>query len=123
MAENIVPCPSTLSIHNFSEKIMDIQVNYQVLKMEDSFHIWIGNEAEMGNMSLAMMPSSEKSLATSVHLLGDSSNNLVCGIAEKLAKKSGKQVFVSSGLTYDQLLTPLVEKRIFEELRNQPDKF
>ena len=39
------------------------------------------------------------------------------------AKKTGKQVFVSLNLTTDNMTLPLVEKRVFEELKQHPDKF
>ena len=40
-----------------------------------------------------------------------------------LVKKPGKQVFVSGGVDYNQLMLPLIEKRIRQELLNSREKF
>ena len=40
-----------------------------------------------------------------------------------ITKKTGKQLFVSGSVDYNQLMLPLIEKRIGQELMNSPDKF
>jgi len=39
------------------------------------------------------------------------------------AKRTGKQVYVSCSVPYDQNLLPLIEKRIGEELKTHPEHF
>ena len=42
------------SVHVFSDKVMDGVVNFQVIKMTDSFHLWIGSSAKFGDMAVSM---------------------------------------------------------------------
>lgn len=43
-----------LKYHLFSDKIMDTVVNFQVLKLRDSFYVWIGTSNKLGNVTVAM---------------------------------------------------------------------
>lgn len=43
-----------LKYHVFSDKIMDTVVNVQVLKLKDSFYVWIGSSNKLGNVTVAM---------------------------------------------------------------------
>lgn len=43
-----------LKYHVFSDKIMDTVVNFQVLKLKDSFYVWIGSSNKLGNVTVAM---------------------------------------------------------------------
>ncbi|KAK3096506.1 hypothetical protein FSP39_000816 [Pinctada imbricata] len=110
-----------LSVYSFSAKIMDTQVNFQLIKMEDSFHLWIGSTFKYGDMAMSMKNKYD-TVPPSSPLLGASDSPCV-NIAQRLAKKTGKQVFVSGDLAYNQIMLPLIEKRIGEELKNFPEKF
>lgn len=43
-----------LKYHVFFDKIMDTVVNFQVLKLKDSFYVWIGSSNKLGNVTVAM---------------------------------------------------------------------
>lgn len=43
-----------LKYHVFSDKIMDTVVNFQVLKLKDSFYVWIGSSNKLRNVTVAM---------------------------------------------------------------------
>lgn len=43
-----------IKYHVFSDKIMDSVVNFQVMKLKDSFYIWIGTSCKLGNLTVAM---------------------------------------------------------------------
>lgn len=48
------PVPS-IGVHTFHERIMENECFFQVIKLEDSFHLWIGNSpAKFGTLSVAM---------------------------------------------------------------------
>ncbi|XP_033750644.1 proteasome assembly chaperone 4-like [Pecten maximus] len=115
------PTPS-ISVHTFHDQIMDSECFFQVIKLEDSFHLWIGNTpATFGSFTVAMQTKFDK-LPSSVPLIGgsDSPSN---SLALQLAKKTGKQVFVSCNLAFHGQMMPLVEKRISQELNKHPEYF
>ncbi|XP_046549521.1 proteasome assembly chaperone 4-like [Haliotis rubra] len=111
-----------VTVHTFTEHVMDTTVLYQVIKMSDSFHLWVGAKPSLENMALAMNTRFEAQPLAS-HLFGDSSNPTAMSLAQRLAKKTGKQVFVSCNIGYDQLAMPVVEKRIIEEMKQRPEMF
>nr|XP_034300422.1 proteasome assembly chaperone 4-like [Crassostrea gigas] len=110
-----------LKYHVFSDKIMDTVVNFQVLKLKDSFYVWMGSSNKLGNVTVAM-PTKFSSVPSGSVLLGPSDSHCLT-IAQRLAKKTGRQVFVSGTVDYNQLMLPLIEKRIGQELQNFPEKF
>ena len=110
----------TIKVHEFREKIMDTDVYFQVVKLQDSFHLWIGKSKQFGDLSVAMTMAG-KTPSSSV-LIGQSDSYTVL-MARRLSKTTGKQVFVSGELNFDRLEIPLVEKRIAGEMKNRPDKF
>ncbi|OWF54208.1 proteasome assembly chaperone 4-like [Mizuhopecten yessoensis] len=115
------PKPS-ISVHTFHDQIIDNECFFQVIKLEDSFHLWIGNSpATFGSFTVALQTKFDK-LPSSIPLLGgtDSPSN---SLALQLAKKTGKQVFVSCNLPFHGQLMPLIEKRISQELNNHPEHF
>ncbi|XP_067651924.1 proteasome assembly chaperone 4-like [Haliotis asinina] len=123
MAESDIKTgPPSVTVHTFTEHIMDTAVFYQVIKMSDSFHLWVGAKPSLENMTLAMNTRFETQPLAS-HLFGDSSNSTAMSLAQRLAKKTGKQVFVSCNIGYDQLAMPVVEKRIIEEMKQRPEMF
>ncbi|CAH1779529.1 unnamed protein product [Owenia fusiformis] len=111
-----------IAIHNFTGRCMETQVHFHVMKMKDSFMVWIGDSPKLDNFSMAMQTKFEKSpITTSV--MGDSSDPTSEAIAQKLAKRSHKQTFVSYNLSTEAALVPLVEQRLFEEMKIHPEYF
>ena len=110
----------TIRLHTFHEKIMDTDVYFQVIKLQDSFHLWIGKSRHFGDLSVAMTMTGKP--ATSSVLIGHSDSYTVL-IAQRLSRSTGKQVLVSGDLNFDSLDIPLIEKRIAEEMKAHPEKF
>ncbi|XP_061184476.1 proteasome assembly chaperone 4-like [Saccostrea echinata] len=117
--ENVID--PQLKYHVFSDKIMEKVVHFQVLKLKESFYIWICTSNKLGNLAVAMQ-TKFSSIPSGAVLLGPADSHCFT-IAQRLAKKTGKQVFVSGSVDYDQLMLPLIEKRIGQELQNFPEKF
>lgn len=52
---SIEPAECRLSVHSFSESLMDKEVFFHVTKMKDCFMLWIGNKpASMNNLAVAI---------------------------------------------------------------------
>ena len=111
------PC---VKIHTFQEKIMESTVYFQVIRLQDSFFLWLGKSKQFGDLSVAITMM-RKTPSSSV-LVGQSDSYTVL-MARRLSKLTGKQVFVSGDLNFDSLEIPLVEKCIAEEMKNNADKF
>ncbi|KAL8619536.1 hypothetical protein ACOMHN_011887 [Nucella lapillus] len=77
----------------------------------------------MKNMAVAMQTKYDKGSASGTILFGETSDPVSLSMAQKLAKRTGRQVFVSCSVAYDQNLLPLVEKRISEEITAHPHCF
>lgn len=109
--------------HEFSERLMNISVTFFVLKLKDSFFLWIGSRPTLGELSIAMMtPFKNFPIATNV--FGDFSNLTSQNLASRLAMRCDKQVYVSCNISQaDSLLLPLIEKRLQDEMDRHPDKF
>ncbi|GAB1602402.1 proteasome assembly chaperone 4-like [Argonauta hians] len=121
---NVDPSENCLiKIHQFSDKISDTLIYFQVIQMTNSFHMWFGSSPRLANMAVAMKTKYDASMPKGCQLMTDSADSLSIPLAQKLAKKTGKQVFVSSSLSADQKMIPLIEQRIFEEIAIYPDKF
>ncbi|XP_052824327.1 proteasome assembly chaperone 4-like [Octopus bimaculoides] len=112
-----------IKIHRFSDKITDTTVHFQVIQMANSFHMWFGSSPRLSNMAVAMQTKYDTSMPNGCQLMTDSADSLSIPLAQKLAKKTGKQVFLSSDLSSDHKMVPLIEQRIFEEMKLYPEKF
>ena len=44
-----------IRIHNFSERLLDTVVHFHIMRMTDSLFIWMGKEAELSSLSVAML--------------------------------------------------------------------
>ena len=111
----------SFTVHTFSEKILDGDVYFHVLGMSESFYIWIGKSDNFGELSVAMAMK-EKQPSSTV-LIGGSASQTVT-LAERLSKRTGKQVFVSGEIdSFSHLELPLIEKKLAEEMKAKPDMF
>jgi len=123
--EESVPC--RLSVRQFSAQLSDSVVHYCVLKMENSFFLWIGAVANpaLRNLALALPTKSPAGgQVTATRLMGDMMDSSSSAIAARLSKRTGCQVFVSCNLPQtDPMLLSLVEERLAEELRVNPGYF
>ncbi|XP_071957420.1 proteasome assembly chaperone 4-like isoform X2 [Antedon mediterranea] len=113
-----------LNEHRFSTTMFEKCVHFYVLQLHESFLVWIGTVPhELTNLSVAINSKFEKNTASTTTLLGDMADLSANSIAQRLAKKTGKQVFVSCNLPAVGEFLPLVEARLMTELKNHPDKF
>lgn len=112
-----------ITVHNFSEKILEKAVHFHVMKLNGGFFLWIGSAPVLSNLAVSMS-SKYDSMPLSSLVLGDPSDTTPNSMAQRLAKKTKKQVFVSYNLPMtDSSLSLLVENRIKKELEVNPEKF
>ena len=105
-----------IKVSDFSEMILDKTVYFKIIKLSDSFFVWVGLEPSLSNMAVAM-PTPHTSVPSGSLLFGNKSGETTStSLAQKLAKKSNKQIFVSCSIPFDQHLSVLVEKRLAQEL-------
>ncbi|KAM9307803.1 proteasome assembly chaperone 4 [Gastrophryne carolinensis] len=115
--------PRPIVIHNFSEKLNERLVHFHVLSLQDSFFLWAGLSPSLCNLAVAMN-SRFDSAPVSTSVIGDKSDSTSSSFAQRLAKKTKKQVFASINIpNSDTQLMLLVEKRIKQEMESFPEKF
>ncbi|XP_017579267.1 proteasome assembly chaperone 4 [Pygocentrus nattereri] len=112
-----------IGVHDFSEKLLEQVVHFHVMKLTGGFFLWVGASPVLSNLAVSMN-SKFDSMPLSTLVLGDSSDTTPNSLAQRLTKKTKKQVFVSYNLPVtDSNLTLLVENRIRKEMELHPDKF
>ncbi|KAK9687463.1 Proteasome assembly chaperone 4 [Popillia japonica] len=111
-------------VHAFSTQIEDKTIMYQVLVMKDSLMIFINNKSEMSlkDMSIAMISQHCKDPISS-KLFGDFMDESSQALATKVSKKLQKPVYVSYNVENDKFTSVLVERQLFKEIKDNPDKF
>ncbi|XP_026179380.1 proteasome assembly chaperone 4 [Mastacembelus armatus] len=112
-----------ISFHNFSGKILEQVVHFHVMKLSGGFFLWVGSSPVLSNLAVSLS-SKYDSVPLSTLVIGDPSNTAPSSLAQRLAKKTKKQVFVSYSLPVtDSNLSLLVENRIKKELELHPEHF
>ncbi|KAM6962635.1 proteasome assembly chaperone 4 [Aplochiton taeniatus] len=112
-----------ITVHNFSEKFLEQVVHFHVMKLNGGFFLWVGSSPVLSNLAVSMS-SKYDSMPLSTSLLGDPSDTTPNSLAQRLAKKTQKQVFVSYNLPMtDSNISLLVENRIKKELEARPEMF
>lgn len=117
------PAKPTFQLYVFDKEISESKVLYQVLKMKDSTLICINHSDELflDNLALAMnLPNSK--FPTGISLIGDFVDEHCKSLAIKVSKKLNKTTYVSCGIS-DKMILPLVEKLLYEEIKNKSDCF
>lgn len=109
---------SRLALHNFSTKVHDRLINFQVLQLVGQVLVWVG-EGDPVLSNLAMGVPGDKGASSNLLGVGGQATQL----SARLAKKLNKQVLVSYNLEDDMLTTPAVLQRLMEEIKNHPEKF
>jgi len=121
-AIDVRPAASTLKIHSFSDSFQNYRLHFQVVSLKGSFFLWVGTDAVLGNLSCSLN-SRFDSLPSSTSLFGANDDVRATGLAQKLCAKAKKPVFVSLNIPPDQMLLPLIEKRIIAEMKENVDCF
>ncbi|XP_072801877.1 proteasome assembly chaperone 4 isoform X3 [Vicugna pacos] len=112
-----------VSLHNFSARLWEQLVHFHVMRLTDSLFLWVGATPHLRNLAVAMCTRYDP-IPVSTALLGDTSDTTSTGLAQRLARKTNKQVFVSYNLqNTDSSFAFLVENRIKEEMEAFPEKF
>ncbi|KAB1261717.1 Proteasome assembly chaperone 4 [Camelus dromedarius] len=114
--------PADVSLHNFSARLWEQLVHFHVMRLTDSLFL-CGGHAAPRNLAVAMCTRYDP-IPVSTALFGDTSDTTSTGLAQRLARKTSKQVFVSYNLqNTDSSFAFLVENRIKEEMEAFPEKF
>ena len=123
-AVEVRPATPSLKIHSFSDSFLNHRLHFQVVGLKDSFFLWVGTAAEpiFANFSCAIHSrfDSQPSVAS---LFGATDDVRANGLARKLCAKAKKPVYVSLNIPPDQILLPLVEKRIVAEMKDNENCF
>ncbi|XP_077056089.1 proteasome assembly chaperone 4 [Siphateles boraxobius] len=113
----------SICVHDFSEKILEQLVHFHVMKLSGGFFLWIGSGPVLSNLAVSI-GSKYDAAPLSTLVLGDTSDTTPSSLAQRLTKKTKKQVFVSYNLPMtNSNLALLVEDRIKKEMELHPDKF
>ncbi|XP_018122351.1 proteasome assembly chaperone 4 [Xenopus laevis] len=114
---------AAVQFHYLSEKICEQLVHFHVMAMEDCFFLWVGLSPLLANLSVAMCRRFKNNNMSTL-VLGDTSDIMSTSFAQRLAKKTKKQVFSSMNIpNKESQLMILVEKRIRQEMDAFPEKF
>ncbi|OBS73901.1 proteasome assembly chaperone 4 isoform X1 [Peromyscus maniculatus bairdii] len=123
MEEPQAAAGADVSLHNFSARLWEQLVHFHVMRLTDSLFLWVGATPHLRNLAVAMC-SRYDPIPVCTSLFGDTSDTTSSGLAQRLARKTSKQVFVSYNLpNTDNNFTLLVENRIKEEMETFPEKF
>uniref|UniRef100_A0A8C6CGV6 Proteasome assembly chaperone 4 n=1 Tax=Moschus moschiferus TaxID=68415 RepID=A0A8C6CGV6_MOSMO len=123
MERPVAAAGGDVSLHNFSARLWEQLVHFHVMRLTDSLFLWVGATPHLRNLAVAMCTRYD-SIPLSTALLGDTSDTMSTGLAQRLARKTSKQVFVSYNLpNTSSSFELLVENRIKEEMQAFPEKF
>ncbi|CAL8254794.1 unnamed protein product [Merluccius merluccius] len=113
----------TISVHNFSEKVCEQLVHFHVMRLSGGFFLWVGAAPTLANLAVSMS-SKFDAMPLSMLVMGDQSETAPNSLAQRLAKKTKKQVFVSYNLpVVNSNLALQVEDRIKKEMETHPQHF
>ncbi|XP_068581098.1 proteasome assembly chaperone 4 [Cebidichthys violaceus] len=114
---------SPITVHNFSERILEQVIHFHVMKLSGGFFLWVGSSPVLSNLAVSMS-SRYDSMPLSTLVMGDPSNTAPNSLAQRLAKKTKKQVYVSYSLPMtNSNISLLVEDRIKKEVELHPEHF
>lgn len=114
----------TFKVHVFRATFMDKTILFQVVKMDESVLVFVNfiDLMRLTDMSLAMRSPYEKQ-PIGTQLLGDRPENVSKNIATRLCKKLNKSAYVSWNVDCEKQTLPLIEQRLYEEIKSFPDCF
>ena len=117
----IEPAEPRLATHSFNFRHQTTIIHCQVLHLSNSFFLWLSDTPTFQQLAVGMpgAPAAVSSL-----LLNRGGRGLSDQLAGRLAKRTGKQVFVSCNVNLeDATLRQALEARVVEEIKENPDKF
>lgn len=122
VSEGSLPAECKFKVHTFFDTLLEQKVQFQILKMTDSLYVWIGTSSEMNALAVAMCTKYD-SVPSVVNLIGSKADLSSTTLAQRLAKKTNKQCFVSYNIPTENMLFSLVEQRINQEIKDKPQLF
>lgn len=120
--------PSAFKLHVFSTEFSEKKIIFEVIKMMDSCIIFINyrDNPTFSDLSIGMFTEKNKVANTNVigtKIIGDFTDDTSKSMAIKLAKRLKKVVYLSCNVSLDRLLQPVIERRICDEIKVNPDRF
>uniref|UniRef100_A0A8C7HHS2 Proteasome assembly chaperone 4 n=1 Tax=Oncorhynchus kisutch TaxID=8019 RepID=A0A8C7HHS2_ONCKI len=74
-----------ITVHDFSEKILEQTVHFHVIKLNGGFFLWVGSNPVLSNLAVSM-ESKFDSMPLSTLVLGDPSDTTPNSLAQRLSK-------------------------------------
>lgn len=119
-SSDLIYAPCSFKFHDFSAKISDVTIRCEIMKMENSLYLSIGDSEKMEDLSVALTSDFNKeTIATKI--IGSHINDTSTQMAKRLSMKLGKPVYVSFNVTVNNLILPAIEKRIHQEFETHVD--
>uniref|UniRef100_A0A1A7Y2K2 Proteasome (Prosome, macropain) assembly chaperone 4 n=1 Tax=Iconisemion striatum TaxID=60296 RepID=A0A1A7Y2K2_9TELE len=81
-----------ISVHNFSEKILEQVVHFHVMKLDGGFFLWVGSAPVLSNLAVSMS-SRYDSMPLSTLVMGDPSNTTASSLSQRLGKVQRNVLF------------------------------
>uniref|UniRef100_A0A182NF33 Proteasome assembly chaperone 3 n=1 Tax=Anopheles dirus TaxID=7168 RepID=A0A182NF33_9DIPT len=119
--------PQNFHSHFAQVEVCEAQYNIRVLKMKDSVFVYIGQDKaeSFDEMAVAMPDASNASEVLGTTIIGPPDGSGAQDLAQRLAKKLKKQVYLSLGTSVpnDRIVRPSIEKKIFDDIKNNVECF
>jgi proteasome assembly chaperone 4 len=108
--------------HSFTGEAAGVTINYRVLKMQDSLFIYIGKKDEeaLNGLAVGLLPPFNEREAISTSILESPESQ---DLAQKLAVRLKKPIFISCNLNVDRLIAPVIEKHLVQEIKERSEFF
>ncbi|CAG0895834.1 unnamed protein product [Cyprideis torosa] len=114
---------SGVAVHSFTAALGDTRLHFYVLKLQDSFLIWVGHGSGFHDLSSAML-TRYSTTPVSTQIMGATESMVSQNIATRLSKRSGKQVFFSLNCSIQSpQIAAWAESRIVQEMEEHPEYF
>eukprot|EP00899_Mesostigma_viride_P007975 jgi/Mesvir1/17179/Mv07600-RA.1 len=103
----------------FSKEASDAILHFQILEMQAQVYVWVGTKPRMSDLCAAIKTRmADTPAVTQLLPFGISTEGHGAVMAQRLAKKLGRPVLVSSNLPPDVAsLQPFAEKTVIDALR------
>ncbi|XP_058124493.1 uncharacterized protein LOC131288160 [Anopheles ziemanni] len=114
--------------HLAQVEVCDVQYNIRVLKMKDSVFIYVGEDkAEtFDELAIAMPDANDASSGVlGSTIIGPRDGSGSQELAQLIARKLKKPVYLSlsTNVPNDRIVRPSIEKKIFEDIKNNIECF
>ncbi|XP_072760474.1 proteasome assembly chaperone 4 [Anoplolepis gracilipes] len=107
-----------IKFHQFVATVGDVTINCEIMKMEDSLYLWIGDSTNptMEDLSFSFTSNLEAQPITT-KIMGAIADTTSANMARRLSIKLGKPIYVSFNVTANNMLLLGIEKRVQEEFK------